>query len=270
MDGKTHRGYQAGEDEGPLHLVHACATSSGITLGQEAVKEKSNEITAIPELIDAVVLGGQLVTIDAMGCQRKIAEKLISKKADYLLGLKGNQSLLHADIKLYFENETLRKRAIFAEESDKGHGRVEHRECYVTDKIDWLAQRKDWAGLRSIIQLNSTTYCQGSEQGETRYYISSLSANEVKLILQATRAHWRVESMHWTLDVTFKEDSRLIWDRNVAQNESIIRRVAMNLLKQYQLKIKPLRGKEKIALKSLRKILIADDEAMFALLHGNL
>jgi predicted transposase YbfD/YdcC len=270
IDGKTHRGYQPGEDESRLHLVHACATSSGVVLGQEAVKEKSNEITAIPELIDAVVLAGQLVTIDAMGCQRKIAEKLVSKKADYLLGLKGNQSSLHADIKLYFENETLRKACVFVEENDKGHGRVEHREAYITDKINWLTQRQEWKGLRSIIQLNSSTYSQGKDQNETRYYISSLPASEAKLILQATRAHWGVESMHWTLDVTFKEDSRIIWNRNVAQNEGIIRRVAMNLLKQYQLKIKPLRGKEKIALKSIRKILLADDEAMYTLLHGNL
>jgi predicted transposase YbfD/YdcC len=268
IDGKRHCGYQEKEVNEHLHLVHACAIRSGLSLGQEAVAEKSNEITAIPKLIDSLALKGQLITLDALGCQKKIAEHIIAKKADYLFGLKGNQSGLHEDVKLYFSSPHHMSKCQYIAEDDKGHGRIERREAYICDNVDWLEQRSEWAGLSTLIWIKSSRLIKDQESREDRYYISSLNSKNPKTFLQATRMHWGVESMHWSLDVTFREDDRIVWNRNVAQNEAIIRRVALNLLKQYQVHRETVLGKRKIALKSLRKVMLLDDDGMFNLLFN--
>ena len=260
IDGKRHRGAQTGEEEG-LHLVSAYGVESGLVLAQEKVANKSNEIRAIPELLEALHIKGQIVTIDAMGCQKEIAKKIIAKKADYILALKGNQGQLHKDIVLYFNHASHLKKCAQYEDVDKGHGRFETRRCYVTDKIDWLDNKEEWAGLKSIVAVESISISKGQKTQETRYFISSLPPDP-KLSLRSVRAHWGIEAMHWCLDVIFREDDRVIWNRNFAQNESIIRRLALNFLKKFQEICHYRIGNAKVALKTLRKILIGSDSDM--------
>jgi predicted transposase YbfD/YdcC len=264
LDGKTHRGAQ---DEN-LHLVSAFDTNSGLILGEEKVAHKSNEITAIPALLDLIMIQGHIVSIDAMGCQKSIAEKICSKGADYLLALKKNHANFYEEVETYFQDPDLLKTCNSAIRTDKGHGRVETRTCYVTQNIDWLTEKSSWKNLKSLVMVVSKRWISGKETIEQRFFITSLEADPVK-ILAATRAHWGIEnSLHWVLDVIFGEDSRIIWDHNIAHNESIIRRLALNLLKQYRLTLPTKSAKsEKIAIKTLRKIMIIDDEKMLSLLN---
>jgi len=264
LDGKKHRGAQ----DQDLHLVSAFDTKSGLTLGQEKVKTKSNEITAMPILLDSLVIEGHIVSIDAMGCQREIAEKIRSKKADYLLAVKGNQGNLLEEIEDYFNNAECLKNCNVATRLDKGHGRIETRTCYTTDDIDWLDQKSAWKDLRSIVMIVSKRKIKGIETIEKRFFIASLDADAGKILL-ASRAHWGIEnSLHWVLDVVFSEDDRIIWNNNIAQNESIVRRIALNLLKKYRL-TRPTKSvnSEKIAIKTLRKVMILDDNGMLKLLR---
>ena len=264
IDGKTHRG--ASDEEEKLHLVHAYGVESGLVLGQEKVGDKSNEITAIPALLEAMHVTGQIITIDAMGTQKAIAEKIKEKKADYVLALKGNQGRLHEDIKMYFEEKNHLTTCTQYEDIDKGHGRLEIRRCYVTDQIQWLSHRKEWSGLKSIIAVESICYSKGQESREVRYFISSLPA-DARAILRAVRGHWGVESMHWCLDVIFREGDRIIWNHQFAQNESVIRRFGLNLLKKFQQICEYRIGSAKMALKTLRKLLIGSDDNMAKLIR---
>lgn len=268
IDGKAHRGVRAEKEEDKLHLVHAFAVESGMLLGQEKVAEKSNEITAIPKLLDALYIEKQIVTIDAMGCQKAIAEKIREKKADYVLALKGNQGQLHADVELYLSDPKQLSKAKKCEVADKGHGRMEIRRCYVTDKIAWLYGKKEWVDLKTIAKVERITIQKGIETKEERFFISSLGANPEQ-ILTASRAHWGVENnLHWTLDVVFREDDRIIWNQNFARNESTIRRVALNFLKKFQNNCEYNVGKAKVAIKTLRKLLVGDDQNMEKLIQG--
>jgi len=266
IDGKTHCGAR-GEEK--LHLVSAFDTNSGLILGEEKVQDKSNEITAIPLLLDSLAVQGNLISIDAMGCQIAIAEKIISKGADYLLALKGNQGLLLEDVRDYFESKDCLKNCDVVTRVDKGHGRIEKRTCYTTNDINWIDKKSDWIGFKSIVMVIAERTINGKLTVEKRFYISSVKSDPVRLLL-ATRAHWGIEnSLHWVLDVIFGEDNRIIWNQNIAQNESIIRRIALNLLKKYRLTMPTKSAKsEKIALKTLRKILSHDDEKMFKLLQA--
>jgi predicted transposase YbfD/YdcC len=266
IDGKTHCGFRK-EDKDSLHLVHAYSAESGLVLGQEKVSDKSNEITAIPRLLNAMHIEKQIVTIDAMGCQKEIAKVIRDRKADYVLGLKGNHSDLHEDVALYFKDQNLLKRCTNNEKIDKGHGRFEIRRCYVSDQIDWLECKNSWKDLRSIACVETLQIQKCKETREVRYFISSLPANP-DTILRAVRAHWGVESMHWCLDVIFREDDRIIWNKNFARNEAIIRRCALNLIKKFQ-DISSYRiGKAKMALKTIRKLLVGNDDNMTILLQG--
>lgn len=264
LDGKTHCGLQ----ENTLHLVSAFDTQNGLILGEEKVSDKSNEITAIPILLNSLAIEGHIVSIDAMGCQKTIAEKIRAKKADYLLALKGNQGYLLDDVKMYFESSDCLKNCEVATRFDKGHGRIETRTCYVTDDINWIDQKDNWKDLKCIVMVISKRLIKGKESVEKRFFITSMKSNAIK-ILAATRAHWGIEnSLHWMLDVIFREDDRIIWNKNIAQNEAIIRRIALNLLKKYRLII-PTRSprSEKIAIKTLRKIMVLDDKGMAKLLR---
>lgn len=267
IDGKRHRGFVSDENsEDNLHLVHAYGVESGIIFGQEKVSDKSNEITAIPALLECIEIEKQIISIDAMGCQKAIAEKIIEKKADYVLALKGNQGQLHKDIQLYFEEPTHLKACEYFEDHDKGHGRIETRRCYVTEKIGWLEEeKKHWCQLRTIVAVESIRLINQKETREMRYFISSL-APDPKQLLAVIRGHWGVESWHWCLDVIFREDDRIIWNGRFAHNEAIIRRMALNLLKKYQSVQNDFGKKAKVAIKSLRKLLFGHDDAMTRLI----
>ena len=206
-----------------------------MSLGQVKVDEKSNEITAIPELLELLDLEGSLVTIDAMGTQTKIARKIIEKGADYLLALKANQGSLEEDVRLVFQdaqtNDFAGLKTTYDKQVDKDHGRIEVRECWATEELDWLSSRKDWAGLRSVCMLRSQRTVAGQTSSEDRLYISSLPADAARLA-QAIRGHWGIEnSLHWVLDVAFREDESRKRKDNAPENLAVVRHIALNLLK---------------------------------------
>ena len=229
IDGKTIRG-SGNEDHSAYHVVSAWVAENQITLGQLATEEKSNEITAIPELIDMLDIEGSTVTIDAMGCQKQIAAKIYEKNADYVLGLKSNQPILLSDVRLYFESEV----PSHTEKSlEKDHGRIEQREYYLETGIDWLAQRKDWAGLNGIgmVKTSVTILQTGEITEESRYFLTSLT--DIHRFTDAVRKHWSIESqLHWQLDVTFGEDDSRARKDNSPLNLNILRKQALSLLKR--------------------------------------
>ena len=233
IDGKTMRGSRT-EDKKPLHIVSAWYDEDGICFGQKAVKEKENEIVAIPELLDTLQIKGYVVTIDAMGTQTKIAEKIIKKKADYVLAVKGNQETLHNDLIEYFNDADLKKEIIkngnYKKTVEKAHGQIEIREYYQTKDIKWLSSKNKWKNLKSIGIVEKTIKKNNKENKEIRYYISSL-APEIDLFEKSVRGHWRIEIMHWHLDVTFKEDSNKTIEETANKNMNLIRKWALCILK---------------------------------------
>jgi predicted transposase YbfD/YdcC len=235
IDGKTLRGSKDGEKQKAQHVLNAFAHDSGMCIGQKPVDGKSNEITAIPDFLNQLALKGVIITIDAMGTQKDTAAKIIDKKADYVLALKGNQGTLHDDVKLFFEDEELSKTCLSHKTLDGDHGRIEQRFCRVSDDIGWLIKRHpEWKGLRTIVAVTliTTNKKTGEVSQATRYYISSLTAN-AKRLLTITRAHWSVENnLHWVLDVTFHEDACRSRKDHAAINLALIRKTALNLLRQ--------------------------------------
>ncbi len=223
----------------PCHIVSAWSREDGYCLGQKAVEEKSNEITAIPKVLEAIEIKGQIVTIDAMGTQTAIVETIRKRRADYVLAVKGNQGGLETAIKEYFEDEELRGRiertAGYKRTVEKAHGQTEIREYYQTEEIGWMEQKKQWKGLKSIGMERKTIRREGKEEREYRYYISSLG-EEIELFSRAVRGHWAVESMHWQLDVTFKEDANSTLDKTAAQNQNIIRKWCLSMLKLIEIR----------------------------------
>jgi predicted transposase YbfD/YdcC len=233
IDGKRLRAASNGRN--PIHLVNAFAAANGLSLGQYKVEDKSNEITAIPEILKLLNLEGCIVTIDAMGCQKEIAAKIVEAKADYVLGLKGNQGKLLEEVKLYMDtlhSGELKKVPRDCDESlDKGHGRFEKRVCLVTEHIDWLEEKSKWKGLKSIGMVVSERTIDNITTTERRYYISSLPA-VATVFSDAVRQHWSVENqLHWVLDVTFNEDRQRMNTKYAAQNLAVIRQSALNLLR---------------------------------------
>lgn len=237
IDGKQARGARrAGGKEG-LRLVSAWACEQRLVLGQLKTEEKSNEITAIPLLLELLELRGGIVTIDAMGCQREVAEKIIAQEADYVLSLKGNQGLLHEEVAEYFAwAETINCKGVeydYCATLEKDHGRIEGRRCWVTQDTDWFTEKARWVGLRSFIMVEAERQVLGRELSvERRYFISSLAA-DAKQALRAVRAHWQVEnSLHWVLDVAFGEDACRTRTGAAPENLATLRHMAVNLLKQ--------------------------------------
>jgi predicted transposase YbfD/YdcC len=231
IDGKTLCGTRETGKKKLVHMVSAWANSNNLVLAQRKVDEKSNEITAIPKLLNALELAGTVVTIDAMGCQREIASRIIEKKADYVLAVKENQPGLLADIKDSFQ--MLAADAV-DEEVDCGHGRVEQRRCSVIADLSLLEKPAEWASLQGLVRIESERYhkATGRTEREIRYYITSLKPDAGRLN-RAIRQHWSIENkLHWALDVSFGEDLDRKRQKNAAQNFSLLNRIALNLLKQ--------------------------------------
>jgi predicted transposase YbfD/YdcC len=247
VDGKTNRrSHDKRKGLGALHSVSIWASELGLSLGQVACEEKSNEITAIPELLRLIDIKGAIITIDAMGTQKAIAEQIVDAKADFVLALKGNQESLHdaviEHLEEQLENDFANGKARQLETVETGHGRAERRIYVQLPVPEDLPMLKDWKGLKSIGMVVRHSVADGKEQVETRYYISSLRVG-VKQFARAVRGHWGIEnSCHWTLDMTFREDESRIRERNHRENFAWINRLALSLLKQHP-------GKQSIAMK---------------------
>jgi len=236
IDGKTaRRSHDAKEDLGPLHVVTAWAGEYGLALGQEACAEKSNEITAIPELLRKIDVRGGIVTIDAMGAQKAIAEEVIRGKADYVLALKGNHESLHRAVIEHID-ERLEGDLEGAEElttSDRGHGREEERTYLQLPAPTNLPGQEQWKGLKSVGVVTSRRVEGDKESVEIRYYLSSLPV-DAKTFARAVRGHWSVENgCHWTLDVTFREDDSRVRERVLGSNITWLYRFTLSILKQH-------------------------------------
>ncbi len=245
LDGKTMRG-SGDATHKALHIVSAWCKEDGISLGQRAVHDKENEIVAIPELLAGLKISGYTVTIDAMGCQKNIAKKIITKKADYVLAVKGNQGTLHQELIDYFGDNELLSKCGYTKTLEKHRSQIEKREYWHTEDVLWYSDKKQWAGLKSI-GMSQNTITKGEKVTvERRYYISSLPL-DAEFFAKAVRQHWSVESMHWQLDVTFREDSNKTLDTTAAQNLNIIRKWALAILKLLDVGRKvSLKGKRKM------------------------
>lgn len=256
IDGKTMRSNKQGEEK-PSHIITAWSREDGFSLGQKAVDEKSNEITAIPELLEKLQIKGQIITIDAMGTQTAVVEKIRGKRADYVLALKGNQGNLYEEVKEYFADEELvreiERTGNYKKTKEKAHSQIETREYYQTEDIGWLVQKKDWKGLKSIGMERKSIEKNGKKTIECRYFISSLKG-EIETLSRAVRGHWSIESMHWHLDVTFREDANATLDKMSAQNLNIIRKWSLSILKMMELTKRKLSMKKKRFVISLSPI----------------
>jgi predicted transposase YbfD/YdcC len=230
IDGKTLCGTRASGSKRAVHIVSAWASANQLSLGQVKVDEKSNEITAIPKLLEVLAIHGCIVTIDAMGCQRSIADKIIAKGGDYLLAVKGNQGSLEEQVK---QTVSFGKASSEWAEDDFGHGRIEHRKCSIYRDLSFIEDAASWKNLKGLVKLESTRYMKatGKEEHETRFYITSSEAC-AEAIGRAIRAHWGIENkLHWQLDVSFGEDQSRKREGYAAQNFSLLNRIALNLVK---------------------------------------
>ena len=231
IDGKTIKGAKSSGGKSPVHMVSAWASKNNLVLGQVKVTDKSNEITAIPTLLEALDLKQTIVTIDAMGCQKEIAEAIIRKEADYILAVKANQDHLYEDIINEFQSEN----SVYSHKhTDIGHGRIETRVSSCISDLEFIDNAREWKNLKTIIKIESVREFKNSDkpkQKSTRYYISSLIATADEF-QQAIRSHWSVENkLHWSLDVSFGEDASRKRTNNAAQNFSLLSKIALNLLK---------------------------------------
>ena len=216
-------------------IVSAYASKQRIVIGQVKADEKSNEITAIPNLLDKLYLAGAIVTIDAAGCQKKIVKKIADKQADYVISLKGNQETIHNEVRELFETVFKNRDTIFIshEETEKGHGRLVTRKCTQTGWVSWFEDLKDWAGLKSFCQIKTTTtdLKTGAETHDIRYFISSLDVNPERVLHFAVK-HWSIENpLHWTLDMVFDEDHSRIRTGFGAENIAVMRHFAFDVIR---------------------------------------
>ena len=237
IDGKTvRRSHDKAGSKAAIHMVSAFAARQRLVLGQVKVAAKSNEIVAIPKLLDMLAIEGAVITIDAMGCQRAIAHKIVDKKADYVLALKGNQSALHDDVKLFASeqqqsgfNDTKISRA---ETVDGDHGRIGTRTVTVFHDAEWLRKRHDWPSLTAVIMVESVREISGKATSETRYFITSLALVAV-LIAPIMRAHWAIEnSLHWVMDMVFRDDESRVRTDHAPANFTTIKHMAANLTRR--------------------------------------
>jgi predicted transposase YbfD/YdcC len=266
IDGKTVR-RSKGAGKAAIHMVSAFAARQRLVLGQVQVGDKANEIVAIPKLLEMLALEGAVVTIDAMGCQRAIAQKIVDKKADYILALKGNQGTLKADIDLFVAEQTANDfkdtQVTHHQTIDGEHGRVETRDITVIHDIGWLRERHNWPGLAAIVRVQSTRLIKGPTreadkiEHETRFYITSLVL-AAALIGPFVRDHWAIENgLHWVLDMVFRDDECRLRTQNAPANFTTLKHMALNLIR---------RAKSKDSLRLRRKVAAWDDEFLASLI----
>lgn len=230
FDGKTHRRTKT-QDGNALHMLNAWSVENRLVLGQLAVEEKSNEITAVPQLMDMLDLKGCVVTADALNCQKTVAAKAIEKKADYLLALKGNHPVLFSEVRTYMDVLSSQASPGF-EQIEKDHGRIETRRCWQSASVDWYADKGQWSGLQSFVLIESVREVRDKIETSRRYYISSLPQGEA-FAAKSARAHWQIENaLHWCLDVVFNEDQSRARARNAAKNLGTLRSICLNLLRR--------------------------------------
>jgi predicted transposase YbfD/YdcC len=244
-------------------MISAWSSRQRLVLGQRVVNEKSNEIAAIPHLLDLLTLKGAVVTLDAMGCQKEIAARIVDQKADYVLGLKGNQGALREDVELLFKEqaergfadlEVSRHRTV-----DADHGRLETRETVASEDIDWLRKRHPWKGLRSIAMVTAERETTNGTSRETRFFVSSLPA-DAQPLAEAIRAHWGIENgLHWVMDVVFRDDDCRIRKKNAPANFATVKHMAVNLLRK---------APGKHSLKSKRHLAAWDNQFLSQVLKG--
>ena len=246
IDGKTVRGSQDDKNGNyAIHLVSAWCTSNSLMLGQIKTTSKSNEIKAVQQLLDLIDVEGGIITIDAMGCQKDIAAKIKSRGADYILAVKQNQETLYNEIGGAFAHK--KADDIFISKYENDHGRIEQRTCSVITRLSWIKEKDKWIGLSSIIKLEASREVDGRTSTETRYYISSVE-QDAKKFNDNIRQHWGIEnSLHWTLDVQFREDESRKRKGQSAENFAIVRRIALMLLKKKQLRRLGINNKRLVA-----------------------
>jgi len=236
IDGKTVRRSGGKAGKGAIHMVSAFAAGQRLVLGQVKVAEKSNEIVAIPKLLDMLVVEGAIITIDAMGCQRAIAQKIIDQKADYVFGLKGNQGSLRDDVDLFVTEQRAKNFADTtisrAETIDADNGRIETRTTTVIHDVDWIQERHDWPGLNAVAIVESTRETGGVIEKDTRFYITSL-VMLAHLLGPVIRSHWAIEnSLHWVMDMVFRDDECRVRINHAPTNFTTIKHMACNLLRR--------------------------------------
>lgn len=237
VDGKTlRRSHDKSNGKSAIHMVSAWACANGLVMGQVKTREKSNEITAIPQLLKMLEIEGCIVTIDAMGCQKHIAETIIDKNADYVFSLKGNQSNLHDDVRLFFqiqkENNFKDELFDYYESVDADHGKIEIRKYWTTSDISWLQGKENWKNLETICMVERERQFEDKTERETSYYMGSIE-NNAENFAKAVRSHWAIEnSLHWVLDVSFREDESRIRKGNAPENFAVLRHIALNMIKR--------------------------------------
>jgi predicted transposase YbfD/YdcC len=257
LDGKTLRGSRVGEKA--VHLMSAYAAKARLVLAQQAVADKSNEITAIPELLSMLDLAGAVVSIDAMGCQKTIARQIVEAGADYVLALKDNHPQLSEDVRLWLDTEVLQGRLPVHETLEKDHGRIEIRRYHLSDAIAWLPQQLEWRGLRAVGRVESTRIVGEKTTTEHRYYLCSFP--DLARFADTTRGHWGTENgQHWVLDVQFGEDANRARKDHSAKNLALARRMAINVIRHNG------PSKDSVRLRKLRASL--NDDYRFQLIFG--
>jgi predicted transposase YbfD/YdcC len=262
IDGKTsRRSYQKKGGKDPIHMVSAFAARQRIVLGQVKVAEKSNEIVAIPKLLEMMAIEGAIVTIDAMGCQRDIAQKIVDKKADYVLALKGNQGSLRQDVEVFVAEQKatgFKDTKISRDQAvDGDHGRIETRTTTVIHDVAWLQERHDWPGLKGVVVVESSREIGDRTEQETRFYITSLVLL-ANLLGPIVRSHWAVEnSLHWVMDMVFRDDECRVRTDHAPANFTTLKHMAHNLIRKAP-------GKDSLRLK--RKVAAWDDDFLASLI----
>jgi len=264
IDGKTvRRSGKKKDSKAPIHMVSAFAARQRLVLGQVKVAEKSNEIIAIPKLLEMLAIEGAIVTIDAMGCQRDIAKKILEKKADYVLALKGNQSSLRQDVEEFVAEQKTKgfvdTKISQSKTVDGDHGRIETRKTTVIHDVEWVQDRHNWPGMKGIVMVESIREIGNKIETETRFYITSLALLAV-LIGPIVRSHWAIEnSLHWVMDMIFRDDECRVRTENAPANFTTIKHMALNLIRKAP-------GKDSLRVR--RKVAAWDDDFLASLITG--